>query len=91
MEQHKDKIRSFISRFVVRASLNDDDDIFALGFVNSLFAMQLVMFVEQEFDFAVEDEDLEIDSFKSVNAIADLIERKTAAAAKSERPVLAQL
>jgi len=35
------------------------------------------MFVEKEFHIHVENEDLEIDNFKSVNAIANLVERKT--------------
>jgi acyl carrier protein len=60
--------------------LKDDDDVFALGFVNSLFAMQLVMFVESQFDVTIGDEDLELDNFKSINAIADLVFRKTAPA-----------
>jgi methoxymalonate biosynthesis acyl carrier protein len=41
-----------------------------------MFAMQLVMFVEKEFGIIVEDEDLDIDNFRSVNAIAGLVERK---------------
>ena len=48
-----DKTKEFISRFVRNHELQLDDDIFALGFVNSLFAMQLVLFVEQEERFIV--------------------------------------
>lgn len=83
MEQKKDKVRAFLSQFFNTAALGDDDDIFALGFVNSLFAMQLVMFVEQEFSTTVEDEDLEIDNFKSINAIVSLIERKASSTASA--------
>ena len=62
--------------------------MFALGFVNSMFAMQLVMFVEQEFAVAIEDEDLDLDNFRSVDAISSLIERKNSAAlvTASSRP-----
>jgi methoxymalonate biosynthesis acyl carrier protein len=73
----KDKIRAFILTTVRKPDLGDDEDIFVLGLVNSLFAMQLVMFVENEFGLKVEDEDLEVDNFKSVDAIAGLVERKT--------------
>lgn len=73
-------LREFVGRFV-RGMLADGDDIFATGFVNSMFAMQLVQFVETAFGVAVENEDLEIDNFRSVNAIAALVERKTAAPA----------
>jgi methoxymalonate biosynthesis acyl carrier protein len=72
----KQQIREFIERHIRQRDFDDDVDIFALGFVNSMFAMQLVLFVERDFGIKVEDEDLEIDNFKSVNAIADLVERK---------------
>lgn len=75
----KTSVRAFLARFFQNVDLADDQDIFALGFVNSLFAMQMVLFVEKEFGFTVEDDDLNIDNFRSINAIAELIERKTTA------------
>ncbi len=81
MEDNKTKIRDFIGKHVRGHELSDDEDIFASGFVNSMFAMQLVNFVEQTFGVAVENEDLEIDNFRSVDAIAGLVERKTAGTA----------
>lgn len=73
----KERIRAFISRFIKGHDLRDDEDIFATGFVNSMFAMQLVQFVESEFGIAVGDEDLDLDNFRSVNAIAAMVSRKT--------------
>ena len=78
MEKNKEKIKVFLSRFFQNHDLKEDEDIFALGFVNSLFAMQLVLFVEQEFKIAVENEDLDLENFKTINAIARFIEQKTA-------------
>jgi methoxymalonate biosynthesis acyl carrier protein len=75
----KQKIRDFVGRFVKGHDLGDGDDIFATGFVNSMFAMQLVQFVETTFGFTVESDDMEIDNFRSVDAIAALVERKQAA------------
>jgi methoxymalonate biosynthesis acyl carrier protein len=75
------RIRSYLAKFFENIDMENDQDIFALGFVNSLFAMQLVLFVEKEFDLSVEDEDLDIDNFRTLNAIAALVERKTAATA----------
>ena len=72
-----EKIREFIGRHIRGWQVDDGADIFALGFVNSMFAMQLVTFVETTFGITVEDEDLEIDNFRSVNAIVNLVERKT--------------
>ena len=75
------KIKQFLSRFFKSHDLQPDEDIFSLGFVNSLLAMQLVAFVDQEFGVAVGDEDLDLDNFRTVNAIARLVERKRGAAA----------
>jgi acyl carrier protein len=74
--QTKEKIREFFSRFVRARELRDDEDIFATGYVNSMLAMQLVAFIESEFGITVEDEDLDLDNFKSLDNIAGFIERK---------------
>ncbi|HEU0014922.1 MAG TPA: phosphopantetheine-binding protein [Longimicrobium sp.] len=70
------RIREFVSRFFRGHELGGDEDMFATGYVNSMFAMQLVQFVEGEFGITVESDDLEIDNFRSINAIAALVERK---------------
>lgn len=75
-EENKVRIRTFLGRVLRSHELQDNEDIFALGLVNSLFAMQLVQFVEHEFGMTVEDEDLDIDNFNTVNAISQLVERK---------------
>ena len=74
-DEIKAKTRFFIARFFPNLDLEDDDDIFALGLVNSLFAIQLVMFVEREFDITIGDDDLNIDNFRTINAMANLVER----------------
>lgn len=79
MEDAKDKIRAFISKNFRNRQVQDDEDIFALGYVNSMFALELVMFIEREFGITIENEDLSIDNFRTVNAMAELLERKTAA------------
>lgn len=79
MMETKATIRAFVSRFFRGHELADGEDMFATGYVNSMFAMQLVQFVEQEFGLTVESEDLEIDNFRSIDAIAALVARKRAA------------
>lgn len=73
MEEIKVKIRAFLSRFFRKHELKDDEDIFALGFVNSLFAMQLVMFLEKEFGIRVDNKDLDLNNFRTIDTITDLI------------------
>ncbi|HXU33291.1 MAG TPA: acyl carrier protein [Thermoanaerobaculia bacterium] len=83
MDDTQAKIKEFLSRFFKNHDLQPSEDIFSLGFVNSLLAMQLVAFVEKEFGLTVEDEDLDLDNFRSIDAISALIARKggTSAAA----------
>ena len=79
MSTKKEKIKKFLAKFFRNHELADDEDIFALGFVNSLLAMQLVGFVEKEFGITIEDEDLDFENFRTVNNISALVERKEAA------------
>jgi methoxymalonate biosynthesis acyl carrier protein len=78
VEQAKEKLRAFLGRHIGDRVIGDDEGIFAAGFVNSMFAMQIVLFLEKSFQIAIANEDLEIKNFQTINAMAQLIERKTA-------------
>lgn len=81
MTDDKQALRDFVGRFMRGRELRDDEDIFATGYVNSMFAMQLVQFVEQAFGVTVEGEDMEIDNFRSIDALAGFVQRKRSAGA----------
>jgi acyl carrier protein len=76
-------IRSFLKgNLAVHAGdfvLKDDDNIFELGFVDSSFAMQLVVFIEENFHITITDEDLEIANFSSIARMRALVDSKKAA------------
>jgi acyl carrier protein len=80
-EEIRQRLREFVSRFCRGHDLQDGEDIFATGYVNSMFAMQLVQFVENGFGITVDSEDLEIDNFRSIDALSAFVERKLGAAA----------
>jgi len=69
-------IRTFLSRYIRNFDLKDDTDIFGGGLVNSLFAMQLIAFLEKEFSITIENTDLKLNNFRSVNAMASFIDTK---------------
>jgi acyl carrier protein len=83
MEENKLKIKQFLLRFFRNRDLQDDDDIFAMGFVNSLMALQLVNFLQKEFAVTIEDDELDIDNFRTINSMNALLERKAVASAAS--------
>jgi acyl carrier protein len=70
------KSHEFVTEYLNDAEVDPDVDLFETGMVNSLFAMQLVLFVEKEFGFAVANEDLDYDNFRSINAIAGFAVKK---------------
>ncbi|MDR3299545.1 MAG: phosphopantetheine-binding protein [Candidatus Accumulibacter sp.] len=72
----KSRIREFVLSYVKDDELEDDENMFELGYANSLFAMQLVLFVEKEFAISVPREDLKLSNFQSINAIAALVEAR---------------
>jgi methoxymalonate biosynthesis acyl carrier protein len=80
MNDAKVKIKEFLSAFFQTAALKEDDDIFALGFVNSLFALQLITWVEKEFGILIKDEDLDIRNFNTIEAIANLVSLRSSRA-----------
>lgn len=72
-----EEIRKFIYKNLVNKgediTISDDDNIFANGYVNSLFAMMLIDFIEKKYDVSIPPEDIEIDNFNTVNNICNLI------------------
>ena len=71
-----ERVRAFLGQYFRQELLDDDEDMFAAGYVNSLFAMQLILFLEAEFAVTVEDADLDLDNFRSIARIAGFITRK---------------
>ena len=57
-------------------ALEYDDNIFDLGYVDSLFALQLVSHLEEAFGIEITDQDLDISNFSSVKAIVEFVDRK---------------
>ena len=82
---HEDGIRQTVRRFISSSvrlpDLGDDDNLFESGIVNSLFAIQLLTFIEKTFAIEVGMDDLDIANFKSLNAATAFVVRKN-----GERP-----
>jgi acyl carrier protein len=76
-----DDIREFVQAKYPQAGIDDEQDIFALGFVNSLFELELVMFIEKSFGFQVPNEEVKLDNFRTVAAMERLVARHSPAPA----------
>jgi acyl carrier protein len=76
-EDARHRIRAFLAPHLAGQPLSDNDDYFALGYVNSLFAMQLAMFVEREFKLTLRPEHMDFDNFRTVNGLVRLVTSTT--------------
>jgi len=72
----KEIVREFISSSINFANWKDDENLFETGLVNSLFAVQLMTFIEKTFAIEVGPEDLDIENFKSLNAMTVFVLHK---------------
>jgi acyl carrier protein len=75
----KERIRRFIQDNMRildgEEVVGEQDNIFELGFVDSMFAMKLVTFIEKEFDIVVSNSDLSLHNFSTVENLYSLVMR----------------
>jgi len=80
-----DKLAPRVKELIVRrlkldidpTSIQDDAPLFGEGLgLDSIDALELVLGLEQEFGIKVEDEEVGVKAFASVNALVDFIEQK---------------
>lgn len=76
----KEQIRQFVAENFLFSNngfdLDDDESFLEAGVVDSLGVLELVTFVEEEFDVQVPDEDIVPDNFDSVDNLATYIGSK---------------
>ncbi len=69
-------ISSVMLHEVGPGTLGDDTPLIEGGIIDSMNLIKLVSFVEQAFGVKVLDEELDIDNFRSLEAITRFVERK---------------
>jgi methoxymalonate biosynthesis acyl carrier protein len=78
-----DEVRADLVAFLephLRAGFAPDLDLFASGGMSSLFALELVVHLEQAFGIEVEGPDLKLENFRTVDAMTALVLRLGVAA-----------
>lgn len=73
-------VREFLKdKVVARESSEDlspDESLLDSGVLDSASILELVSFLEERFDFAIDDEELVPDNFETINAIVALVTSK---------------
>lgn len=72
----KETVKRFILSSINFTHLDDDANLFESGIVNSLFAIQLMTFIEKTFSIEVEMDDMDIENFKSLSATTAFVLKK---------------
>ena len=76
----KDQIRTYIMDNILLGSADksiaDDDSFFGKGIIDSTGILELVAFLEDEFEIEVKDEELIPDNFDSIEKLAAYTQRK---------------
>jgi methoxymalonate biosynthesis acyl carrier protein len=76
-----ERILGFVTDRFPQAEITESEDIFSLGYINSLFAMELVMFVEKTFAVTIPNDELRIDNFRTTRTMTELVTRLRSAVA----------
>ena len=75
----ENRIREFIVKnlyYAEGAALSDDASFLDEGVIDSMGAMELVAFVESEFNVKVEISEVVVKNFDSIHKMADFVRRK---------------
>ncbi|MFE2446585.1 acyl carrier protein [Stenotrophomonas sp. NPDC087984] len=73
-EATEQAITAFVSERV-KAEVPADQDLFGSGLVSSMFAMELVVHLEQAFSVQILGDDLKRDNFRTIAAMTALVVR----------------
>ena len=80
MEQIRQSVKKFILEDILFEdnddALNYDDSFLEKGIIDSTGVLELVRFVEEEFNVSVEDEELIPENLDSVNNLAKFVKGK---------------
>lgn len=78
-----EELLSFLGEHIKKA-VAPDQDLFKSGLVSSMFAMQLVVHLEELYDIAIIGPELKLDNFRTVQAMTSLVLRLQDAAAEAD-------
>ena len=85
MSEVENKVRNFIEENFLfrddRSTLADDDSLLDAGVIDSTGILELVAFLETEFEFRMADADIVPANLDSIKAIVGYVEGKLAKAA----------
>jgi len=72
------RIKKFLAQqFPATKNVGNDDSLLRNGLIDSLGILEVVTFLEKEFDFTVSDEELLPENFDSIWTLSNFVQSKT--------------
>ncbi|HOK64999.1 MAG TPA: phosphopantetheine-binding protein [Bacillota bacterium] len=71
----KEKIFEFFKAKGVSDNLDFETDLFKGGFIDSLFAFEVVVFLEETFGVHLDNKDITEENFRTITSMASMIDR----------------
>lgn len=75
MDDNKSIIRDFLKKSKNIKSFGDADDLFKCGYIDSIFSLQLIVYLEKTFKIRISNKDIKEENFRSIDNIAETVER----------------
>lgn len=69
------KILEFFKSKGKSTGLEFDTDLFKTGFVNSLFALEMVVYLEKAFGVRIRNSEITEENFRTISSIAGVVNR----------------
>ena len=74
-----ERIYGFLAQLKPAEGLTYDTELFKSKYITSLFALQIVMFLEKEFGIKLGRKDIMEQNFHTINAMAELVQLRLGA------------
>ena len=72
------RIKKFLAQqFPATKNVGNEDPLLKNGLIDSLGILEVVTFLEKEFDIVVTDEELLPENFESIHSLSDFVRQKT--------------
>ena len=71
----EERIREFFVSKRKAAGLDFDTDLFKGGYIDSLFAFEMVVYLEEAFGVSIPDSEISEGNFRTIGAIAAMVRR----------------
>ena len=76
LQEIKERIYQFLTKLKKADGLEYDTELFKSKYITSLFALQIVQFIEKEFHIKLGRKDITEANFHTINAMAELVHQR---------------